>query len=459
MIEQTRAFLESGAAPQRGIDDVDRLLMRKRYLMGKCGIAESHRLTEQGDVTRPSAKRDFEKAALSRVEGEEKAAAARQEELARAWREEAEEYGEEIDLDAEEEEEDNDDKLDDRDKAGDEFDDDLDDVDMMDDIDALLDEMVSGDSNSALDGSHGSSIDMSSAEGNEIIDLDGDKVLFVRGTKTDKLVLSAALMCAVRVSVMNETDVNLLCPNAKGAWDEHKCEDEIFTEYMPIDKDNERGMVSALRSSIHALLEAYPSTLEEDELLLQLSTFGPATRSAIVLRAREKDLLLRAFADLQDWENALDANQLSFQLAAIKKHREAKRKEQEQRQLIREQAIKEMQEMEHYNELMAMNGTGDGSKEGGPVLARIPCSDVFDANGAMLSDSACGDGGAFEVRRGRSLEDDLNVFKDKWGLSKSEAKQLGYQAMEVCSELIQFNMQYLCCLFADALLSEQWSCS
>merc|ERR1719498_20806 len=53
VINQTRAFLEDGVAPHKGIDDVDRLLMRKRYLMGKCGISESHRLTEQGDVLRP----------------------------------------------------------------------------------------------------------------------------------------------------------------------------------------------------------------------------------------------------------------------------------------------------------------------------------------------------------------------------------------------------------------------
>ena len=88
--------------------------------------------------------------------------------------------------------------------------------------------------------------------------------------------------------------------------------------YQPVDEDNERGMLAALRSSVQALLEGYPTSLEEDELLLQLSSFGPATRSAIVLRAREKDLLLRALGDLRDWEAALDAGKLPFQLAAIK---------------------------------------------------------------------------------------------------------------------------------------------
>ena len=34
VINQTREFLENGVAPHKGIDDVDRLLMRKRYLMG-----------------------------------------------------------------------------------------------------------------------------------------------------------------------------------------------------------------------------------------------------------------------------------------------------------------------------------------------------------------------------------------------------------------------------------------
>ena len=200
VIEQTRAFLEAGQAPQRGIDDVDRLLMRKRYLMGKCGIAESHRLTEAGDVLRPGVLEAAAEAEARKADEETTAALS-----AAAAAKEQEELGDEIDLDA------------DQHVSNDE--DELDDMDLLDDIDDILDGILDGD----LDLEHGSS-SQSEEETN--------KQLFVRTAPSDKLVLSAALMCAVRVSVMNETDVDLLCPRARGAWDDHKCEDEIFTEYQ-----------------------------------------------------------------------------------------------------------------------------------------------------------------------------------------------------------------------------------
>lgn len=133
-----------------------------------------------------------------------------------------------------------------------------------------------------------------------------------------------------------------------------------------------------------------------------------------MLRAREKDLLLRALGDIRDWEAALDQGKLDFQLSKIKAFRAAERAAQERRREIREQAIQN---------LRAQEG-GDGL-----VLARVPCSDLVDAQGAMLPETACG-GGAFEVRRGRSLEDDLNAYRDQWKLTHAEAKQLGYQALE-----------------------------
>ena len=159
---------------------------------------------------------------------------------------------------------------------------------------------------------------------------------------TQKLVLSAALMCAVRVTVMNETDVDLLCPRARGAWDDHKCEEEIFNEYQPVDRNNEIGMIAALRSSIVALESAYESTIQEDETLLSLSSFGPATRSAIILRIREKKMLKRALIDLEQWEASL--GEFDYQLTAIKKRREELRKEAAERDRIRTQAIREFKD-------------------------------------------------------------------------------------------------------------------
>ena len=209
--------------------------MRKRYLMGKCGIAESHRLAEEGDVLRPGV---LEAAAAEAARRADELVAAKvAEAAAAAAAKEAEAEGEEIDLDANEEEQN---VVEDEDM--------LDDIDLMDDIDELLDDMVGGEDD---DDSGINSVDMDGVSSSASTEL------FVRTPPSDKLVLSAALMCAVRVSVMNETDVDLLCPRARGAWDDHKCEDEIFTEYQPVDEDNERGMIAALRSSVQVCVRPY----------------------------------------------------------------------------------------------------------------------------------------------------------------------------------------------------------
>ncbi len=242
VINETREFLENGKAPKKGIDDVDRLLMRKRYLMGKCGISESHRLTEKGDVLRPP---------------------------------------------------------------------------------------------SAMNDKTTSDIDYDNEDIDDILDEDEGEI---EKQKSKHLVISAALMCAVRVSVMNETDVDILCPRAKGAWDDHKCEEEIFSEYEPVDRNNEIGMLSALRESIKSLLDGFKSTLQEDRSLLELSSFGPATRSAILLRYREKVLLQRALEDLDDWESSMGT--FKYQLSAIKALRDRRKKELEKKNRIREEAIK-----------------------------------------------------------------------------------------------------------------------
>ncbi len=148
VIEQAQAFLERGEAPPKGLDEIDRLLMRKRFMLKECGAAETHRIN---------------------------------------W--------------------------------------------------------------------------------NNISD---------------------ALKCAIRVTVMNETDVDVLCPKAIGPWNDHKCEESIFNRSLAITWENEQAMIKALRNSIDTLLEGMPHSIDEDESLLLLSSFGEAKRSAILLRMREK---------------------------------------------------------------------------------------------------------------------------------------------------------------------------
>ena len=261
---------------------------------GKCGISESHRLTEQGDVPRPK----IFLANVTTTGADEDSDIESDEDV--------------IDLDLID--------LDDEDNVEN---DDEDDDDENFDIDDEEDLFSTGDDNSDAEDSSGTAY-------------------LERHKSSKRLVLSAALMCAVRVSVMNETDVDLLCPRARGAWDDHKCEEEIFNEYQPVDRNNEMGMIEALRSSILALESEYDSTIQEDETLLSLSSFGPATRSAIILRIREKKLLKRALIDLEQWEALLQ--EFDYQLTAIKQRREELHKEAAERDRIRKQAILEFKD-------------------------------------------------------------------------------------------------------------------
>ena len=190
--------------------------------MGKCGIAESHRLAEDGDVVRPGV---VEAAAAAAMRAADEATAAAAAAAANSEKnddddDDDDDDGEEIDLDA---------PVADSEDDADNVDGENDDLeDEMDDIDALMDGMVQGGDGDLFS---------DTVLGNQADDDAGDQVErqqlhYVRTPPSDKLVLSAALMCAVRVSVMNETDVDLLCPRARGAWDDHKCEDEIFSEYV-----------------------------------------------------------------------------------------------------------------------------------------------------------------------------------------------------------------------------------
>jgi len=117
---------------------------------------------------------------------------------------------------------------------------------------------------------------------------------------------SDELLCAVRVTVMNESDVDVLCPRATGPWHDHNCDDGIFDPTRAISPQNERAMITALRNSVKALLDEAPTTIEEDEALLELSSIKPAMRSAILLRLREKQLLARALKNTDDLETELE---------------------------------------------------------------------------------------------------------------------------------------------------------
>jgi len=60
----------------------------------------------------------------------------------------------------------------------------------------------------------------------------------------------------------------------------HKVEDGGFNGTLPISINNERATLIALRDTVHSLGSWYPTSVEEDEALLALTSLGPKVSCA-----------------------------------------------------------------------------------------------------------------------------------------------------------------------------------
>jgi len=121
------------------------------------------------------------------------------------------------------------------------------------------------------------------------------------------------LACAVRIHVMNESELDLFCNTTQGGWHDITChEDQIdggFNWTRPVSLNNERATLQALLGSVRMLLAGYKTSDEEDESLLLLrETLAPITRSAVTLRLREKQLLRRAVDQMSEQLDRLHAS-------------------------------------------------------------------------------------------------------------------------------------------------------
>ncbi|KAJ1398055.1 hypothetical protein B484DRAFT_438487, partial [Ochromonadaceae sp. CCMP2298] len=129
------------------------------------------------------------------------------------------------------------------------------------------------------------------------------------------------LLCAMRVHLMNESEVHVFCPKEARVW-EDSCSNVEFLNFTAISARNEQSVVEALRGSVDGLLAAYPTLLTEDDLILtqaeqghgEGADMGPVTVAAVQLRAREKRLLHSALAFLVEHEAALANGSIPFQL-------------------------------------------------------------------------------------------------------------------------------------------------
>ena len=134
------------------------------------------------------------------------------------------------------------------------------------------------------------------------------------------------LMCAMRVHLMNESEIHVFCPKDALVWEEN-CLNVEFMNFTAISETNELSVVNALRSSIHGLLASYPTTSEEDLSLIERvesgsdSSVGPVLLNSYYLRYREKQILHDALQFLDRHEYLVLNGSIPFQLELKAKER------------------------------------------------------------------------------------------------------------------------------------------
>jgi len=132
--------------------------------------------------------------------------------------------------------------------------------------------------------------------------------------------ISKELFCAMRVHLMNDSEIGVFCPAHARAWQEN-CHDVTFLNFTAISAQNEALVVDAFRSSLSGLLNSYPSTVEEDEQLLASENSGTVLRGAIQLRLNEKRLLQSVLTFLDDHEESCRNGTVQFQLEDKRRER------------------------------------------------------------------------------------------------------------------------------------------
>jgi len=147
--------------------------------------------------------------------------------------------------------------------------------------------------------------------------------------------ITKELMCAMRVHLMNETEVHTFCPADARIWNDN-CQDVQFMNYTAISVVNEMAVVSAFRGTIGNLLNAYPSTIDEDKEMLRKHHAEEAHLSntmvgAISVRLREKEVLAETLNFLDDYEAQVRGGEVEFQLEMKQLEREEADKKEDER--------------------------------------------------------------------------------------------------------------------------------
>ena len=64
--------------------------------------------------------------------------------------------------------------------------------------------------------------------------------------------ISKQLLCAMRVHLMNETEVYIFCPANVLVWEEN-CHNVAFANYTAISPTNEQAVIHALRGTLYSI--------------------------------------------------------------------------------------------------------------------------------------------------------------------------------------------------------------
>lgn len=154
--------------------------------------------------------------------------------------------------------------------------------------------------------------------------------------------VSDELMCAMRVHLMNESEIHIFCPKEVRAWEE-SCHNVEFSNFTAISESNELGVINAMRKSIKSLLSTYVTTVEEDEEILSMQTnkqhdkLGSIMLGAVKMRLREKQLLHSAIAYMDEREEAVKNGSVVFQIELKARERVEASRREEQYQLYLEE--------------------------------------------------------------------------------------------------------------------------
>jgi hypothetical protein len=227
-----------------------------------------------------------------------------------------------------------------------------------------------------------------------------------------------ALLCAVRIHLIHETEANYLCPPGEAPFHDHQCDCKEFTPpddvcegpkksfnaSHAISKSNERKALGALLNVVRDIRSNSASTIAADEAALaavRRSGASPLLQAAIHIRLQEKRILDTSISALEEMQENLEGR--TYQVDAI-----------HERQQV-EKATWEAQ-------VKYMNALAEDTKRDSIAVAL----------NVTLEDAETGTAREVEciVRKGRFLNDVVAAFARKHNLPQASADTLAQALQE-----------------------------